>query len=143
MNSDTVKLLKSCSVGCRYASDSMEHILPFVKNKSLKNSIETNTIKHVNYSEALCGMLEESGKTMGDVAALPIMVFRIKTDIKLGLSASPRRVASVMVERCEDGIKSVCKALKNCPKADKQSVELAKKIIKTEQDFLKDLIEYY
>ncbi len=143
MNSDTVKLLKSCNVGCKYATDGMEQVLPFVRNPDLKKSIEASNMKHIGIGEAASMLLKESGKTEKEPAALTVLTSRIKRDIKLSFSSSPRTVASLMVNGCETGTKAICKALQNFPKADKESVELAKSIIKAEQEFLKEMIEYY
>ncbi len=143
MNSDTVKLLKECNVGCKYATNSMEQVLPFVRNNSLKNSIEITNVKHIDLGEACNEILRENGKTEREPGALLMMTSRIKTDIKLSISPGTKQVASIMVSGCEMGVKSICKALKKCPKADKESVELAKEIIKVEQEFLKEMIEYY
>jgi hypothetical protein len=143
MNSDTVKLLRECNLGCKYATDEMEQILTFVKNGNLKNSIEINSLKHMEIGENCASLLKGCGKSEREVAPLVIMATRIKNDIKLSLSSSPRTVATIMVKSCGAGTKSVCDALENCPKADKQSVEMAKSIIKVWHDFLKEMIEYY
>ena len=143
MNSDTVKLLKSCNVGCKYATDGMEQVLPFVRNPALKNCIEMSNVKHSEIGDAASLLLRESGKTEKEPAALTLLTSRVKRVVKLSFSSSPRSVASLMVDGCETGTKAICKALQNFPKADKESVELAKSIIRTEQEFLKEMIEYY
>lgn len=143
MNYDTVKLLKSCNLGCKYATNSMEQVLPFVRNSELKRSIECSNAKHIDYGECCEKLLEENGKQTNDPGALIMTMARLKTDVKLGISSSTRQVVSLMVDGCEMGVKSICKALKNCPGADKTSVELAKEIIGMEQEFLKEMIEYY
>ena len=143
MNSDTVKLLRECNLGCKYAVCEMEQVLTFVKNSSLKNSIEINSLKQTELGENCALLLKDSGKSEREVAPIVIMATRIKNDIKLSLSSNPRTVATIMVKSCESGTKSVCDALGNCPKADGQSVEMAKNIIKVWHDFLKEMIEYY
>ncbi len=143
MNSDTAKLLKSCNVGCKYATDGMEQVLPFVKNPFLKNAIEISNVKHIEMGDMCSLLLKECGKSEKEPSPLALMTSRIARDVRLTLSPSPRVVASIMVKGCEKGTKAICKALENFPKADKSSVELAKSIIKTEQEFLKEMIEYY
>ncbi len=143
MNSDTVKLLKNCNVECKYASGEMEQILPFVKNSCLKNFIEISNLKHIEIGESCALLLKENGKTEREPAVLSIMATRIKNDIKLSLSSSPKTIAAIMVKNCEGETKSVCKALQSCPKADKESVEIAKSIIKVQQEVLKEMIEYF
>ena len=143
MNSDTARLLKSCNLGCKYASSGMEHVLPFVKNVALKSYIEDINSKHICVGETCKELLHENGKTTSEPAALNMFASRIKRDFKLSLSPTAKTVASIMVDSCEMGIKDMCKALKNCPAADKESVDLVKTIIKTEQCFLEEMIEYY
>jgi hypothetical protein len=88
-------------------------------------------------------MLQENGKTTAEPAALNMLYGRIKRDVKLSFSPTAKTVASIMVESCGEGIRELCNALKNYPSADKESVELVKTIIKTEQCFLEEMIEYY
>ncbi len=143
MNSDTIKLLKSCNLGCKYASNGMEHVLPFVEDMKLKSHIEIVNSKHISIRDTCKELLLENGKTTNEPAALNMLFSRIKRDFKLSFSPTSKTVASIMVESCEDGIKDMCNALKNFPSADKDSITLVKDIIKTNQSFLEEMIEYY
>lgn len=143
MNIDTVKLLKSCNVGCKYATDGMEQVLPFVKNAYLKNAITTSNTKHTEIQNICSHLLKKSGKTEKEPSSFTLAVARIKRDIRLCFSSSPRMVASMMVDGCETGTRTICKALENYPKADKVSVALAKAVIKSQQELLREMIEYY
>lgn len=143
MNSDTVKLLKSCNVGCKYANSGMEQVLPYVKNLRMKNAIELCNEKHYEIVSICSMLLRENGKNEKEPAPLKLATARIKTDVKLTFSPTTRTVASIMVNGCGVGTNAICKALKNFSKADGESVEIAKSIIKTQQEFMKEMIEYY
>ncbi len=143
MNSDTIKLLKTCNLGCKYASNGMEHVLPFVNDMKLKSYIEEVNSKHISARDTCRDLLLENGKTTNEPAALNMLFLRIKRDFKLSFYPTSKTVASIMVDNCEMEIKDMCNALKNNPSADKESVNLVKDVIKTTQSFLEEMIEYY
>ncbi|MBE6648249.1 MAG: hypothetical protein E7614_01870 [Ruminococcaceae bacterium] len=143
MNSDTIKLLKSCNEGCRTASNSMAQILPFVKDPEMKNTIENSSLKNEEMAVVCTSALEARGKLEREISTLPFLLTRLKNDVKLCFSSSPRTVASILAENCENVIIDTRKAIKNCPKADRESVELAKSLLKARRELLEDMIEYY
>ena len=140
---DTANLLKSCNVCCKYAIIGMKQALTFVENPRLKRTIELCLEKHFVFAEACSFILNGNGKSEKEPSALKLAVSRIKTDLKLTFSQSSRNVASVMVKGCNEGIKEICKSLERFSKAEGESVELAKSIIKTFQEFMEEMIEYY
>lgn len=38
MNEDTINLLQECNAGCKSATNSMEQVLPYIKNENLKSN---------------------------------------------------------------------------------------------------------
>ncbi len=143
MNGDTIKLMKNCNNGFRTASYCMAQILPFVKDPVMKLTIENSCLRNREMAEVCSSALEECGKNEKEILSLPFLMARLKNDVKLCLSSSPRTVASILAENSENLIVDTRKALKKCPKADRESVELAKSFLKSRRELLEDMIEYF
>jgi hypothetical protein len=75
--------------------------------------------------------------------SLPLIVSRIKRDVKLCLSSTSKNVASEVIDLCHEDVKKLYKALGDFSKADRISVSMAKSIIKSRQELIEEMLEYF
>ena len=58
MNTDTVYLLRECNSGCKCATNSMEQVMPFLKDKPhLRNLIEQYNDRHIKIGDECHALL--------------------------------------------------------------------------------------
>ena len=62
--------------------------------------------------------------------------------MKLMINNDDHKIADIMIDGCNMGIKSVSGYINKYKTADKDSVDLAKKLVKVEQEFMNELLGY-
>lgn len=142
MNEDSIALLKECNAGCKSATNSMEQVLGYTEDDGLKKLIEDCNKKHVKLGDECHEMLNKAGCNEEDPEKLVSKMAEFGTEIKLMLNDDSYRIAELMVDGCNMGIKSISKAINKYHKADVDIKNLSYEIISVEQDFMNDLLGY-
>ena len=62
--------------------------------------------------------------------------------MKLMIKGKSHEVADIMIDGCNMGIKSVSKYINEYKNASNESINLAKSIVKVEQEFMNELLAY-
>lgn len=142
MNQDTVRLLKECNSGCKMATNSMEQVLPYVTDDKLKSVIMNYNDKHIKIGDECHQMLNESLEDEQDPHVMAKAFSWISTEVKMMLSNDAQKIADLLIDGCNMGIKSLSGYLNQYTSASEDSREMARKLIWIEQEFMKDLLEY-
>jgi hypothetical protein len=142
MKEDTVFLLRECNAGCKSATNSMEQVQPFIANDKLKSVIDAYNDKHIKIGDECHQMLNEYNEGEKDPPAMAKAYSWISTEVKLMMNDDTRKIADIMIDGCNMGIKSVSKYLNKYKAASEKSVSLAKELVRTEQNFMSALLEY-
>jgi len=142
MNEDTINLLKECNAGCKSATNSMEQVKPYIENESLKAIIDNYNDKHIKIGDECHQMLNKYHEEEKDPQAIAKAFSWISTEMKLMLKGNSNEVADIMIDGCNMGIKSVSKYINKYKNASNESINLAKSIVKIEQEFMNELLAY-
>lgn len=142
MNNDTINLLKECNAGCKSATNSMEQVMEYVKNEKLKALIEKYNDSHIKLGDECHDMLNSLGENEKDPQKIPAMMAKVGTDMKLMLDNTSHKVADLLIDGCNMGIKSLCGYINQYSTADEACTKLARKLVRIEQDFMNDLLEF-
>jgi hypothetical protein len=142
MNDDTIKLLKECNAGCKSATNSMEQVLPSVDNETLKALINEYNDKHIKIGDECHQMLNEYDKDEKDPHPMAKAFSWISTEIKLMVNENTHKIADLMIDGCNMGIKSVSEYINKYKLASNESIDLANRIVRTEQEFMNKLLTY-
>lgn len=142
MNEDTINLLKECNSGCKSGTNSMEQVLPYIKDDKLKSIIHEYNDKHIKIGDECHQLLNEYHKEEKDPKVSAKVFSWISTEMKLMMNDNTHEIADIMIDGCNMGIKSVSEYINKYKTATKESVDLAKKLVKTEQEFMNELLGY-
>lgn len=142
MNEDTINLLKECNSGCKSGTNSMEQVLPYIKDEKLKSIIHEYNDKHIKIGDECHQLLNEYHKEEKDPKVSAKVFSWISTEMKLMMNDNTHEIADIMIDGCNMGIKSVSEYINKYKTATKESVDLAKKLVKTEQEFMNELLGY-
>lgn len=142
MNKDSIDLLKECNAGCKSATNSMEQVNDFLKDGKLKEVIKKYNLQHIDLGEECHKKLNEVKEEEKDPNPVSKMFAWIGTEMKMMINDDEKKIAELMVDGCNMGIKSLSKYLNQYKEADKEIKDIAKKLIHIEFDFMKDLLEY-
>lgn len=139
---DTLKLLKECNSGCKNATNSMEHAQKYVKNEGLKSLIAEYDKRHISLGDECHKLLSELGVSEKDPDTMGKMMTKAGVEMRLMMNDTSEHIAGMLLDGCSMGIKSVGKYINQYPTASPESVNLARRIVSTEQEFMNKLIVY-
>jgi hypothetical protein len=142
LDSDSIKLLKEVNAGCKTATESMEQVLPYVKNGDLNRLIKDYSSRHNIIGLECHRLLNENGESEKDPSTANKLFMSLTTDVKLLLDSGNDKCAELMADGCAMGIKSVAKYKNKYAKADGQVIGLANRLISTEQEFFNSLLPH-
>ncbi|OYO59704.1 hypothetical protein C8E03_101788 [Lachnotalea glycerini] len=139
MNEDTICLLKECNAGCKSATDSMEQVMQYVDNDKLKRLIDKYNEPHIHIGDECHELLNKYNKDEKDPSMLAKTFSWMSTEVKLMINDNTQKIAKIMMDGCNMGIQSLSEYINKYTEASKESISLAKKLVKTEQDFMDEL----
>lgn len=134
-NQDTVFLLKECNAGCKMAENSMEQVKPYIKNPEMKTVLEHYRDENRAIGDQCHVLLNECGADEKDPHPAASAFSWISTEVKLAMDSGEKRIAELMIDGCNMGVKSVSQYVNQYPTASEKSVALAEKLIRSEQEF--------
>ncbi len=132
MNNDTVKLLRECNAGIKMGENSIKKVLPHAESESLKRTLEVCKNTHAELGDKTHGML----LSFGADTKPPHPVARFMSDMKVRMKVmegGDDKIADVMTDGCDMGIKSLNRYLNQYKAASKESKDIAKRLIASEE----------
>ena len=142
MNEDTINILKECNAGCKSATSSMEQVMDHVKDQKLKLLIKKYNDSHIKLGDECHEMLNEAYQNEKDPNKFAMAMAEMGTEVKLALDNSNHKIASLLVDGCNMGIKSLSEYINKYCTADEKSTKLTQKLISLEKDFMNELLAY-
>lgn len=142
MEEQTRKLLQECSAGCKMGINSMEQAREFVTDENLGKIMDEYLKKNEKLLAETVNMLEEEGGEEKEPGAMASAFSWITTEVKLMLKDDSTQIARIMMDGSNMGIQSLCKYMHEYDSASKESLNLAKKLVKTEEAFMKELQQF-
>lgn len=142
MDEQTRKLLEECSVGCKMAINSIDQIKEYVANEKLAKVIDDYRSKQEKMEAEAAKLLEEAGRDEKDPGAMASAFSWITTEMKLMLKDDSSQIAKILMDGCNMGIQEIGKYMNQYAGASRESLSLAKKIVKSQEELAKELKEY-
>ena len=139
MRDHTVCLLKECDSGCKMALDSMAQIKGYVSDQKLKNTIDGYEKKHQAMEEEAYKQLKSLGEGGKEPEMMAAAFSRMSTGMKMLMKDDNRQAAKILMDGCNMGIQTLGERMNTLDQADSHSRGLAEKILKTEQELMKEL----
>ena len=139
---ETATLLKESSRGCKYATETIGIALEYVKEPKMR----TLLIKYDKEHERLKGRIGEKIKEEGQKEYrhpnMGAAMAKLHMNMSLSVNPANNRVAAIMINGCNSGVKSIAKAKNRNPKASPQSRALADELIAMENEMAKKLLDF-
>ncbi len=142
VNDDTRELLKECDQGVKMGIASIDDVLEKTENGSLYDMLQKYRDMHEELKDEMERILNERGLKGEEPKMIAKSMSTMKTSIKMMMEDSYHTVAELMTDGCHMGIKSLNKYINQYNEAEPVAQDMAKKIIRTEEDFEKDLRKY-
>ena len=139
---DTIKLLRECDAGVKMGISSIGDVLDYVSAKELRKLLTDCKEDHETLEKELRGLLDryqDDGKEPNPMAK---GMSWLKTNVKLAVNESDATIAELMTDGCNMGVKSLNQYLNQYKAADETSKDLAKRLIRLEEQLAVDLRGY-
>ncbi|MCM1090975.1 MAG: hypothetical protein NC092_02605 [Butyrivibrio sp.] len=139
MDANTVQLLKECSSGCQMGMASVKKMREYVENPKLNNLLEAYGEKHRGLEGRISGILSKYGEEESSPSKMAEMMANMEMSMKMFMHPDDHEVAKLMMDGCNMGIQSVSEYVNKYPDASKESQDVAKDLIKIEEDFMQEM----
>ncbi|MDO5378866.1 MAG: hypothetical protein Q4G52_11085 [Clostridia bacterium] len=139
---DTIRLLRECDSGIQMGVASIDEVLPHVQSDALKERLQSCKTDHEALGRELRGALnrfQDEGKAPNPMAKG--MSF-LKTNVELAISPSDATIADLMTDGCNMGVKSLSRYLNQYEAADEAAKDIAKRLIRLEQQLASGIRDY-
>lgn len=139
IESDTIKLLKECDAGIKMGAASIDEVLEYVHNDTLKKYLSDCKAEHNKLEgeiETILGEYHDEGKKPNPMAK---SMSWIKTNVKLAVNSSDETIADLMTDGCNMGVKSLNKYLNQYEAAEEKAKDIAKSLISLEEKLAVDI----
>ena len=131
---DTIKLLRECDAGIKIGTAAIGEVLEKTTNEKLKKLLETCKEGHEKLKEEIQNKLEQCHDTGKDPNPMAQGMSWMKTNVKLAMDESDATIADLITDGCNMGVKSLSRYLNQYQAADEETKDIAKKLIKQEEE---------
>lgn len=142
MERDTILLLRECDAGVKMGLGSFDHVETSVTGGKMKQVMEKYRRKHEQLEKAIDKLLKQDGAEEKQPEAMASVFSWITAEVKLMLHNEDKQVAKLMMNGCNMAIQSVSEYLHKYPAASPEAAKAAKEIVKTEEEFMKELEQF-
>ena len=142
MDEQTRKLLEECTSGCQMAIDSMQQIKSYVKDKDLHQLIEHYIDQHSRLNGLAKDRLIDAGCEIKEPGLMASAFSWFSTEVKLTVNGDNSQIAKLLIDGCSMGIKTLGEHTNTLCQADRQADSVSRKIIKLEEQMIRELEAY-
>lgn len=142
MEDDTIKLLRECNAGIKMGVSSLDDVMEHVRSEEMKNLLAKSKETHTRLGNTTHEYLEKYHGDGKEPAAMAKMMSKLKSDFMLGIDESDAKVADLITDGCNMGIKSLYRYINQYPAAEEKITKLAKEVAEAEETLVQDLRQY-
>jgi hypothetical protein len=124
------------------AVTSIDHVLGKVESKSLERILLKNKQEHEELGDRAHTMLNACGKDEKDPSPMAKVMTTMMTEMKMMMDSSDEKVADLMYDGCNMGVKSLYRYLNQYGEASEEAKELTGNLISLESDLMSKLRPY-
>lgn len=139
---DTVKLLRECNAGIKMGVQAIDELLPKAEEEGLREVLSKSKKEHEKLGDQTHQRLNDyhdEGKEPHPVAK---GMSWMKTNMKMAMEQSDHVIADLITDGCNMGVKSLSRYLNQYAAADEESKDIAKKLIRMEEDLAVKMRDY-
>lgn len=135
----TIKLLKECDSGAKMGVDSFELVLKYIKNEELRRIINETKLDHLDTLTKIKEQLNIYSSEGKDPNMIISEMSKIKMKIELSFNDSDSKIAKLMIDGCNMGIKALSEFKNKYYDADQKVIEICQRLITKEENLSKEL----
>ena len=139
IESDTIKLLRECDAGIKMGVASIDDVLDYVHDETLRKYLTECKNEHDQLKEEIQLLLDQYHDEGKEPNPMVKSMSWMKTNVKLVMDESDKTIADLMTDGCNMGIKSLNKYLNQYKAADEKTKDITKRLINLEEQLAVNL----
>lgn len=139
---DTIKLLRECDAGIKMGVSAIDDVLQYVQHDVFRKYLTDCKTKNEKLKEDIQVLLDQYHDDGKDPNPMAKGMSWMKTNVKLVVNESDKTVADLITDGCNMGVKSLCRYLNQYQAADEKSKDIAKRLIKLEEQLAVDIRQF-
>lgn len=139
LNGDSVCLLRECNSGSKMATDSIEQVMKYVENSELRDVLEKYNSEHIKLGEGISAALREGGQAQKEPGTMAKMSAWVQTQAKMAIDHDEHHIASLLMDGCNMGIKSLNEYRNKYTEASPTAVDYCGRLCRLEKNMSEDL----
>ena len=133
MQTDTIKLLRECNAGIKMGEDAIKQVLPHAHSSELKHTLQVCKNTHASLGDETHSLLLRHNADTKDPHPMTRAMSSMKIAATMMVKESDTRIADLMTDGCDMGIKSLTKYLNRYKNASDEAKSIAKRLIASEE----------
>ena len=139
---DTIKLLRECDAGIKMGVTSIDEVLEYVQNDTFRKILIDCKTENEKLKEDIQVLLDQYHDEGKDPNPMAKGMSWMKTNVKLVMKESDEAVADLITDGSNMGVKSLARYLNQYQAADEKSKDIAKRLIKLEEQLVIDIRQF-
>lgn len=139
---DDIELLKECDSGVNMGIQSISEVIDNAYGEDFRNMLHKYEGEHTKILKEIHQKLDAAGASFKDPHPIAKANAKFMTDMKLMINDSDEKIADIMMDGCNMGIKSVSRYMNEYAGASKEVMNIANNVVVLEQNFMNDLRQY-
>lgn len=138
-NDDSIKLLKECDAGTNMAISSLDEVLEKVCDPDVKQILTESKGHHEKLRDEISDQLMVKNSEEKEPNPLAKGMSWLKTNMKMGMDNCDAKIADLITDGCNMGIKSLYRYLNQYKAADEKAKNLCRRLITIEKQLRQSL----
>ena len=139
---DTIRLLRECDSGAKMGIDAFTNVLDRVEDTGFRDLLTQAKEDHQQLSQEVQQRLKSLGDHGKPPSSMASTMSWLKTNLELLADNSDAKIADLMTDGCNMGVKSLSKYLNQYEAADEKSKALTQKLIEMEEKLAQQIRPY-
>ncbi len=139
---DTIRLLRECDSGVKMGITAIDEVMDHVKGRGLQSTLRDSRKESERLQTDLQKVLADYHDEGKDPNPVVQGMSWVKTNWEMLIDGTDSKIAELMVDGCNMGIKSLSRYMNQYKAADERSKDIAKRLISSEEKLSTDMRQY-
>jgi len=139
---DTIRLLRECDSGVKMGITAIDEVMDHVKGRGLQSILRSSKSENERLQTDLQKVLDDYHDEGKDPNPVVQGMSWVKTNWEMLIDGTDSKIAELMMDGCNMGIKSLSRYMNQYKAADERSKDIAKRLISSEEKLSADMRQY-
>ena len=139
---DTIRLLRECDSGIKMGITAIDEVMDHVKGDNLRGILHDSKSESQRLQCDLQKVLDDYHDDGKEPNPIVQGMSWVKTNWEMMMDGTDSKIAELMMDGCNMGIKSLSRYMNQYKAADERSKDIAKRMISSEERLSKDMRHY-